>query len=208
MRTTAKILLISLSCDLHHTPTHTHTHTHSIYIPFTSLQSKSLKKHSFLTLTSLSLSLQTSSLDCPPEIQRKTTTRCNSSKCGYRSPQCPDCCGVVQDMEAALFYLCCVHTTGCRYVQGCKVTTLETCCRGGGYFLCCANACGFPPDEKVPMGCGCCGFGMGFDKPMALEGTGLEWNENEICCHYICCCQHGAIFKQVRTLFPFSLPRV
>ena len=107
-------------------------------------------------------------------------------------------------MEIASFYLCCVHTTGCRYVQGCKVTTLETCCRGGGYLLCCANACGFPPDEKVPMGCGCCGVGLGFDKPMALEGTGLEWNDNEICCHYICCCQHGAIFKQVRILLPSS----
>lgn len=95
-----------------------------------------------------------------------------------------------------MFYLCCVHTTGCRIVNGMKITTLETCVRGGGYFLCCAGACAFPPDDKVPMGCGCCGLGMGFDHGMKLEGTGMEWTDNEICCHNICCCYHCAVFKQ------------
>ena len=127
--------------------------------------------------------------------------RCDAGKCGYRSPHCPDCCGVVEDSECALFYLCCVHTTGLRFVEGCKVTTLETCCRGGGYCLCCASACALPPDEKVPLGCGCCGFGLGFEKPMALEGTGLEWTDNETCCHYVCGCCHGAIFKQVSSIY-------
>ena len=120
---------------------------------------------------------------------------CSESKCGYRScaGRFPDCCGGVQDSEFAFCWPFIVKT-GCRNVAGAKFKKCETCCRGGGYNCCIATACAFPPDDKVPLGCGCCGMGMVED--VTLKGIGVDFEEskNEVSMHSVCCCYHCGLF--------------
>eukprot|EP00940_MAST-03C_sp_MAST-3C-sp2_P001530 g1530.t1 len=113
---------------------------------------------------------------------------CQEKKCGYRSPECPDCCGGVSDNEV----MCCwpfIVKNGWRSVNGVKCKNLETCTRAGGFNFCISTACAFPPDDKVPFGCGLCGAGM--VAPVTLDGMGLEW-EKDTTLHNVCCCYHCA----------------
>ena len=109
----------------------------------------------------------------------------------YVSPSCPDCIGCVSDQE---FCFCWpfITKTGCRQAGGAKFITIETCVRAGGYNCCIASACAFPPDEKVPLGCGCCDMGSMGD--VTLDGLGLDF-KNDTSLHTVCLCAHCALFS-------------
>lgn len=115
---------------------------------------------------------------------------CNVQECGYRTPTCPDCIGGVQDTESMLPCWPCMVNHGLRAVHGFKCKSPETCTRSGGFLCCLASACAFPPDESVPMGCGCCGMGAGSTE-VTLDGLGLKYTE-DTCPLMVCCCAHYA----------------
>jgi len=116
---------------------------------------------------------------------------CSESKCGYKTPTFPECIGGIADGEVAMPCWPCIVNTGCRVVGGSKCKKCETCQRFGGFNCCIAFAGAFPPDDKVPMGCGCCGIGSIGD--VTLEGTGVDFKESTSC-HTVCCCNHYACF--------------
>lgn len=120
-----------------------------------------------------------------------TNALCKEEKCGYKTPTFPECCGGVADMEFAFCWPFIVNT-GCRNVAGAKCKKCETCVRAGGFQLCIAFACAFPPDDTVPFGCGCCGAGM--VKDITIGGMGLDFKA-DTSMHSVCCCYHCAFFK-------------
>lgn len=123
---------------------------------------------------------------------RDELANCHTKKCSYRTPDCPGCCGCVNDSECCILWPC-VANTGMRNVGGCKLKKCETCCSEGGYCCCCANACEFPPSEKVPLGCGCCSLGM--IRPITKEGLGLDY-EKDVALQNSCLCYHFGCFFQ------------
>lgn len=119
---------------------------------------------------------------------------CTEDKCGYKTPVFPECCGFVNDSEGAFCWPFIVNT-GCRNVGGAKCKKCETCVRSGGFSLCCAQACEFPPGDKVPLGCGCCGAKIMGDMENTLTGTGLTWNDDTMLKSQ-CICQQCALFSK------------
>jgi len=119
---------------------------------------------------------------------------CLEDKCGYKTPKWPECCGGVVDFEESFCWPFIVNT-GCKIVEGAKCKSCETCVRAGGFNCCIANACEFPPGDKVPLGCGCCGAGMKVSPDdVKLDGLGLNWKDDtSLTC--ACICAHCALFK-------------